>query len=586
MSTTSADADLIRQVRSGDEGAFATLYATHAPAARRFARSLARSAADAEDLVADSFARVLNLLRQGRGPTDGFLDYLLTTIRNRHIDLGRSERTTPASDRPWLFDEASEPLELETATDGMDSGNAVSAFAALPERWQRVLWHTEVEGRTVAEVAHLLDIRPASVSALLYRAREGLRLAYLEQHREPVPAGPDCAWVQARLAQHLRGKLSRRASSRATDHLATCAACAGIAARMAETNDRFALLFLPVVVTGGAAVYAAGSGAAPTDGSAPPSTGTAQGSRALSGRGRWHQLTSGWPAAATASVAAIVVAAAAVAAVAFWPGGADDPHVPAAIASPTAREDVSTPTAVPDDPELPDRPLPVALPIPAPSSTPTADAAGPRPEPAGPAAPPQPVVVRPVAPTATPITSCGSYGRLVLPTTTGVQYLLTRGDGKAGPWTVTARARSGYVLAASATATFEGDLGTYRPCPSVTGVTRAAAGSGWTITTELDAQGAGPYDVAVELRFDDVVYVGAGSGAGWSCWATDGSTRLPLDGTGEYQLQPGAQWVRCEATYDGTALATVEVTVNISASTPTGTVHAFRGSTATGNMTF
>lgn len=601
MSTTSADADLIRRVRSGDDGAFAALYAAHAPAARRFARSLARSAADAEDLVADAFARVLKVLRQGRGPSDGFLDYLLTTIRNRHIDLGRSERTTPASDRPWLFEEAAEPVALETAIDELDSGAAVGAYSALPERWQRVLWHTEVEGRTVAEVAQLLGTRPGSVSALLYRAREGLRLAYLEQLRDPTPPAAECQWVQDRLPQHLRGKLGRRAAARAGEHLATCETCAAVAARMEETNDKFAVVFLPAVVVGGAAVYAAGSGGGPGNGGtgegtpgdsasavgASSSTSPAATARALARGARRHRLTSGWAAATAATGTAVVLAAAAAAAVALWPGGDTDSPAPGDPTSPAAVERVPAPTlGTASDSRLPAWRLPDPEPVATPTLLPVAVPDEPEDRPPRADADPPPTVVRPVAPTATAITACDSYGRLTLPTTTGVRYDLVRGDGRSGPWTVAARARAGYVLAASAPTTFQGDLGTHRTCPSLTSVTRTAAGSGWDIQTSLDARGAGPYPVAVELRFDDTVYVGAGTGAGWSCWATDGTSQLALDGTGEYQLQPGAQWVRCEATYDGTALATVTVTVNLSASTPTGVARSFRGTTATGSLGF
>lgn len=604
MSTTSADADLIRRVRTGDDGAFAALYAAHAPAARRFARSLARSAADAEDLVADAFARVLKVLRQGRGPSDGFLDYLLTTIRNRHIDLGRSERTTPASDRPWLFEEAAEPLDLETAIDELDSGAAVGAYTTLPERWQRVLWHTEVEGRTVAEVAQLLGTRPGSVSALLYRAREGLRLAYLEQLRDSTPPDPECQWVQDRLPQHLRGKLSRRAAARAVEHLATCETCAAVAARMEETNDKFAVVFLPAVVVGGAAVYAAGSGGGsgnggpgegtpgdsasvngPSAGGTPSSASPAASARTLARGARWHRLTSGWAAATAATGAAAVVLAAA--AVAFWPDGDAGGPAPGSPTSPAAVDRVPAPTlGAAGDSRLPAWRLPDPEPVETPSLPPVAVPVEPEDRPARAVTDPPPTVVRPVAPSATAITACDSYGRLVLPTTTGVRYELVRGDGRSGPWTVVARERAGYVIAASAPTTFEGDLGTHHTCPSLTGVTRTAAGSGWDIQASLDARGAGPYPVAVELRFDDTVYVGAGTGTGWSCWATDGTSRIVLDGTGEYQLQPGAQWVRCEATYDGTALAPVTVAVNLSASAPSGVAEAFRGTTATGSMGF
>jgi DNA-directed RNA polymerase specialized sigma24 family protein len=43
----------------------------------------------------------------------------------------------------------------------------------LPERWQAVLWHTEIEGSRPAEVASLLGLTANGVAALGYRAREG-----------------------------------------------------------------------------------------------------------------------------------------------------------------------------------------------------------------------------------------------------------------------------------------------------------------------------------------------------------------------------------------------------------------------------
>jgi LPXTG-motif cell wall-anchored protein len=70
----------------------------------------------------------------------------------------------------------------------------------------------------------------------------------------------------------------------------------------------------------------------------------------------------------------------------------------------------------------------------------------------------------PVAPTATPITECGVYGSLVLPTTEGVKYTLTVGDGKQGPWTVVATPTEGYSFKGDQSVTFTGDLGKYTDC--------------------------------------------------------------------------------------------------------------------------
>ena len=47
-----ADGDLIEQVRHGERFAYGVLYERHAPAARRFARSLGMTEADADDVVA------------------------------------------------------------------------------------------------------------------------------------------------------------------------------------------------------------------------------------------------------------------------------------------------------------------------------------------------------------------------------------------------------------------------------------------------------------------------------------------------------------------------------------------------------
>ena len=67
---------------------------------------------------------------------------------------------------------------------GFETGAAARAFQSLPERWQLVLWHLEVEGQKPADIAPLLGISANSVSALAYRAREGLRQAFVSMHAQ------------------------------------------------------------------------------------------------------------------------------------------------------------------------------------------------------------------------------------------------------------------------------------------------------------------------------------------------------------------------------------------------------------------
>ena len=155
------------------------LYQRHVNAANRLARQLARGS-DADDLVSEAFTKVMLLLQAGQGPDVAFRAYLLTAVRRLHVDRVRGEARLTTSDDMTAFDPGI-PFQ-DTAVDQFESGAAARAFASLPERWQLVLWHLEVEGQKPADIAPLLGMSPNSVSALAYRAREGLRQAFLSAH--------------------------------------------------------------------------------------------------------------------------------------------------------------------------------------------------------------------------------------------------------------------------------------------------------------------------------------------------------------------------------------------------------------------
>src|ERR1700749_248397 len=75
------DSDLLHAIRSGDITAYATLYERHAAAARVLAFQLVRGPAEVDDVVAEAFTKVLDLLQRGGGPEDAFRPYLLTAVR-------------------------------------------------------------------------------------------------------------------------------------------------------------------------------------------------------------------------------------------------------------------------------------------------------------------------------------------------------------------------------------------------------------------------------------------------------------------------------------------------------------------------
>jgi RNA polymerase sigma factor (sigma-70 family) len=246
-----ADAELISAVRGGEVDAYGELFDRHVAAARRLARQLVPPA-DAEDLVSEAFAKVLSLLQRGAGPDLAFRAYLLTAIRRLHVDRIRANaRVQPTADL--------EPFDpgvpfRDTAVEGFENAAAAKAFASLPERWQAVLWHTEVEGQKPAEVAVLLGMSANSVSALAYRAREGLRQAFLTMHLQELE-DDTCAWTHQNLGAYVRNGISRRDAVKVEHHLTECRRCSALYLELTEVNSNLSGLLAPLLLGGAAAMY-------------------------------------------------------------------------------------------------------------------------------------------------------------------------------------------------------------------------------------------------------------------------------------------------------------------------------------------
>lgn len=203
------------------------------------------------------------VLQRGGGPDLAFRAYLLTAVRRLHVDKIRAASRLHTTDDLTPFDPGV-PFR-DTAVEGFENAAAARAFASLPERWQLVLWHTEVEGQKPAEVAPLLAMSANSVSALAYRAREGLRQAFLDMHVGDQAAsgqGVDaaCAWTHQNLGSYVRGGLARRDSNRIAAHLDGCRRCTAIYLELTEVNANLSGVLAPVLLGGAAAAYVASSG--------------------------------------------------------------------------------------------------------------------------------------------------------------------------------------------------------------------------------------------------------------------------------------------------------------------------------------
>ncbi|AOS65487.1 RNA polymerase sigma factor, sigma-70 family [Actinoalloteichus hymeniacidonis] len=376
------DTELIDAVRDGSVEAYGTLYERHVTAAYNLARQLAQSRAEQDDLVANAFTKVLDQLRMGNGPDVAFRAYLLTALRNGAYDRTRKERRVSVSDDVGAIPGADVGIPFHDAPIAeLERSLAARAFARLPERWRTVLWHTEVEGESVAEVAPLLGLTPNGVSALAYRAREGLRQAYLQVHLAETQA-ENCRAATERLGAWTRSGLSKRETAQVDAHLDGCLDCRALAAELTDLNGMFREIG-GVVLGAGASGYLtvllakALHEPAITAGIAATTGGSVVGATS--------SLPRQWLTAAASTVALVATIAVTLL--------ADAPPVPAALPAPAVEQ-----PARPVVPPAPEQPVPES---PAAPAEPGAPAPSP-PLPAPPAPPEQPAPTEAVLEVTTP----------------------------------------------------------------------------------------------------------------------------------------------------------------------------------------
>ncbi|MER7923795.1 MULTISPECIES: sigma-70 family RNA polymerase sigma factor [unclassified Streptomyces] len=425
-----ADASLIERMRAGDDTAYEELYRRHADAVRRYARTCCRDAHTADDLTAEVFARMLQAVRGGSGPEHAVRAYLLTSVRRVAANWTKSAKREHLVDDFAVFAAQSARVSEVSDDDTLDLGAdvramhqaeqsmAMRAFRSLPERWQAVLWHTEVEDESPSEVATLFGLDANGTRVLASRAREGLKQAYLQAHvSATLTDDEECARYADQLGTYARRRLRTRAERGLRKHLEECAKCRLAALQIEEVASGIPAV-VPVAVIGwfGAAGYAkavalvaggASAGAAGAAGAAAAAGGSSSGGAGAGGAA----ASEGLGAPVKAGIAAGVVATAAAAAIALALAGsthtpAKKPEAkPAPSSSPVAKPE-STPPTPPKKQPAPEpavlKPAPALIPTPTPTPKP---APRPTPSPTPKPTPPPKPTPRPTpkpSPTPTP----------------------------------------------------------------------------------------------------------------------------------------------------------------------------------------
>jgi len=136
----------------------------------RAAWALCGSREDAEDLVQETYARVLAKPRLLRNEDD--LGYLLRALRNTFFSRLKTEsRRLRPGPLPEQLDLVADPRARDPEM-AVEAGELYSAIASLADDFRDVLVAVDVTGLSYKEAAKALRIREGTVMSRLYRARQ------------------------------------------------------------------------------------------------------------------------------------------------------------------------------------------------------------------------------------------------------------------------------------------------------------------------------------------------------------------------------------------------------------------------------
>ncbi len=151
----------------------------------RAAWALCGSREDAEDLVQETFARVLARPRVLSG--DDELYYLMRVLRNTFFTSRRTASRRPVTIATLDDVVAADPRPLGQPERALEMQELYASIAALPEDRRLALIAVDVLGLSYREAARALRVREATITTRLFRARRQLA-RLLDPAPEPDPA--------------------------------------------------------------------------------------------------------------------------------------------------------------------------------------------------------------------------------------------------------------------------------------------------------------------------------------------------------------------------------------------------------------
>jgi RNA polymerase sigma-70 factor (ECF subfamily) len=153
----------------------------------RAAWALCGSREDAEDLVQETFVRVLARPRVIQG--DEELYYLMRVLRNTFLTGRRTASRRPVTVATLEDVVAADPRPTGQPERALEVQELYGAIAELPEDFRLAIVAVDVLGLSYREAARALRIREATITTRLFRARKQIAHRLLPEQEQASTSG-------------------------------------------------------------------------------------------------------------------------------------------------------------------------------------------------------------------------------------------------------------------------------------------------------------------------------------------------------------------------------------------------------------
>jgi RNA polymerase sigma factor (sigma-70 family) len=235
--------------RARADRGFERIYRRHVGDVYRYALAVMRHPADAEDVTQTTFLNAYRAYVEKGNRPEKPQNWLISIAHNVCRQRFRQSARRPAE--VSFDDDLADAIVDVDAPSGEDIRRALGQLA-FNQRAALVM--RELEGRSYAEIADILELSVGAVETLIFRARRALR--------EQLEGSLTCGEAEFAISRQLDGRLSRQGKAQLRAHLRECADCEHYARR--QRAQRRALKSLGLIPVPGSLVslFGGGSGAA------------------------------------------------------------------------------------------------------------------------------------------------------------------------------------------------------------------------------------------------------------------------------------------------------------------------------------